>query len=117
MPVYADAARCRACGQLAYPTHFYCARCGHREFDPERLHGEGTLLTWTRLTSLPRDMPMRALLLGIVELDQGLRVTGQLAIDEPQSGQRVHVTIAEVREIQGVPIEGLVFVRATDERA
>ncbi|PIE18011.1 MAG: hypothetical protein CSA65_06900 [Proteobacteria bacterium] len=112
MPVYAEAARCRACDQLSYPTVYYCPRCGGRDFAPERLRGEGTLLTWTRLHALPRDIPERFITLGVVELEMGLRATGRLAIAEPQLGQRVRVTIGSIREIDGEPIEGLVFVAA-----
>jgi uncharacterized OB-fold protein len=110
MPVYADAARCRSCDQLSYPTVFYCPRCGEREFAPERLRGEGTLLSWTRLHALPRDIPERYLTLGIVDLDLGVRATGRLAIEQPESGQRVRVTLGPLREIDGEQIEGLIFV-------
>ena len=112
MPTYADAARCRSCDTLSYPTRFYCPRCGGRRFTPERLEGEGTLLSWTRLHALPPDFDERHIVLVIVELDQGVRVTGRLFCEAPQLGQRLRVEIAPVREIDGERVEGLCFVDA-----
>lgn len=104
-----DAARCRACGRLAYPTHYYCPSCGGREFDPVAIDGEGTLLTWTRAYALPLDYAALYITLGIVELDMGVRATGRLEIDEPTVGARVRVSVGRVREIEGHDVNGLIF--------
>ena len=76
------AARCKGCGKLAYPTHFYCPDCGKTEFEGVPVEGEGTLVTFTRAYALSLDYTQRYLPLGIVELDQGIRATGQLDIPE-----------------------------------
>jgi uncharacterized OB-fold protein len=104
-----DAARCRACSRLSYPTHYYCPFCAGREFDPVAIGGEGTLMTWTRVHALPLDYERRFLTLGIVELDMGIRATGQLEMDEPVVGARVRVSVDSVREIGGRDVRGLVF--------
>ncbi len=104
-----DAARCRSCGRLSYPTHFYCPACHCRDFDPVPIEGEGTLLTWTRVYALPLDYAQLYLTLGIVELDMGVRAMGRLDIDEPVTGARVRATVGVVREIGGREVEGLVF--------
>jgi len=104
-----EAARCRSCGKLSYPTHYSCPACHGTEFEPVPVAGEGRLLTWTRVYALPLDYADRYITLGIVELDMGIRATGRLEIAEPQSGARVRATIGKVREIDGRDVTGLVF--------
>ena len=104
-----EAAKCKACGKLSYPTHFYCPACGGRKFEPVTIEGEGTLLTWTRVYALPLDYADLFITLGIVEMDMGVRATGRLDIAEPQSGARVRASLGTVREIGGKEVTGLVF--------
>ena len=104
-----DAAKCRNCGKLSYPTHFYCPACRGTHFDPVPVEGEGTLLTWTRVYALPLDYAQLYVTLGIVELDMGVRAMGRLEITEPRTGARVRASIGKVREISGKDITGLVF--------
>jgi uncharacterized OB-fold protein len=107
-----EAAKCRNCGKLSYPTHFYCPACGGRKFDPVPVAGEGTLLTWTRVYALPLDYADLYITLGIVEMDMGVRATGRLEIAEPKTGARVKARIGKVRETAGNEITGLVFREA-----
>ena len=58
------------------------------EFDPEPLPTPGTLLTFTHVHNLPAEYEVARLGLGVVELDNGIRVLGQLDIDEPGSAWR-----------------------------
>ena len=107
-----SAARCRSCGRLSYPTHFYCPACRGRAFESVPIEGEGKLLTWTRVYALPLDYAQLFITLGIVEMDMGLRVTGRLEIDEPESGARVRAHVGMVREIGGKEMTGLIFTAA-----
>jgi hypothetical protein len=107
-----EAAKCKACGKLSYPTHFYCPACRGRKFEPVAIEGEGTLLTWTRVYALPLDYAELFITRGIVEMDMGVRATGQLDIAEPQNGTRVHASLGTVREIGGKEVTGLVFTAA-----
>jgi uncharacterized OB-fold protein len=109
MPRNVDAAKCQACGKLAYPTHFYCPACGGRKFEPVPIEGEGTLLTWTRVYALPLDYADLFITLGMVEMDMGVRATGRVEIAEPKSGTRVRASLGKVREIGGKEVTGLVF--------
>jgi uncharacterized OB-fold protein len=104
-----EAAKCRNCGKLSYPTHFYCPSCRGTKFDPVPVQGEGTLLTWTRVYALPLDYAELFITLGIVEMDMGVRATGRLDIAEPQNGVRVRASLGTVREIGGKEVTGLVF--------
>ncbi len=108
-----QAARCGQCGKLSYPTHFYCPACGETKFESVPVEGEGTLVTFTRAYALPLDYEVLYLTLGIVEMDQGIRATGQLDIAEPVMGMRVRATVAPVRDIGGRDVYGLRFVAAS----
>ena len=112
MAARVEAARCRSCGKLSYPTHFVCPSCRGTGFDPVPIEGEGTLLTWTRVYALPLDYDDLYITLGIVELDMGVRATGRLAIPAPRVGARVRAGIGKVRETAGKDISGLVFTEA-----
>ncbi len=104
-----DAAKCRKCGTLSYPTHFTCPKCHGTRFDAVPVTGEGKLLTWTRAYALPLDYSDLYITLGIVEMDMGVRATGRLEIEEPEIGARVRARIDKVRETNGKDITGLVF--------
>jgi uncharacterized OB-fold protein len=112
-----NAARCRKCGKVVYPTHFYCPACGATDFDPVPVEGEGTLLTFTRAYALPLDYDDLYLALGIAELDMGVRATGQLDIAGPEIGMRVKVTAGPVRDVDGRDVYGLIFIDANPEPA
>ena len=107
--------RCRRCGHVHYPYRMVCKSCGeneHNEFDPVPLPKEGTLLTFTELHNLPSDYEVPRLKLGIVELDGGIRITGQLDVTEPRIGMRVKGTVEVVRTESYDSRYGMVFREA-----
>ena len=104
-----EAAKCRNCGKVSYPMHFYCPACRGTKFEPVPVQGEGKLLTWTRAYALPLDYSDLYITLGIVEMDMGVRATGRLEIPEPKIGSRVRAHIGKVRETSGKDITGLIF--------
>jgi uncharacterized OB-fold protein len=76
--------RCKSCGNLEF-----------FEFDPEPLPTTGTLVTYTHVHNLPAEYEVDRLGIGVVELDGGTRVVGQLDIEEPETGMNVtgHVDV------------------------
>ncbi len=107
--------RCRLCGHLHYPYRMVCRNCGenaHNEFDPEPLPKSGTLLTFTELYALPAEYEVPKLGLGIVELENGIRITGQLRIDEPRMGMKVRGEVEVVRSEAYEDFHGMVFFEA-----
>ena len=104
--------RCKTCGQVSYPKHTICPKCRGETFEPQEITGEGSVLTYTDVYALAIDYETRYLRLAIVELDGGMRVTGQLLDDSPSLGKRVRTTIGVVRETAGTSIYGLQFVPA-----
>jgi uncharacterized OB-fold protein len=106
------ASRCTACGAVQYPSRCLCASCGGDGFTSIPVEGEGTVLSYTDLYALAIDFEQRYLRLAIVELDSGVRATGQLLLDAPSIGARVRATLGVVR-IQGATKRlGLQFVAA-----
>lgn len=107
--------QCKKCGELHYPYRMVCKKCGkneHNEFDPVPLPKEGKLLTFTNVYALPPDFNVAKLGLGIVELKNGMRVTGQLMITHPRIGMEVRAKVEVVRESEYSKNYGMVFYPA-----
>lgn len=111
--------KCQKCGTLHYPNHTRCKKCGHTEFVKEAIVYEtypmpkkGKLLTFTHLYALPPDFERVRLSLGIVELENGQRLTGQLAIENPKIGMKVEGRVEEVRKMEYSTFQGMVFYAA-----
>lgn len=104
--------RCRKCGALHYPFRMVCKKCRANdpfEFDPVPLPRRGKLLTFTRLSTLPGDFDVADITLGIVELENGLRMTAQLDIASPRVGMAVTGSVEVVRKRDFHKFYGMVF--------
>jgi len=108
--------KCRKCGTVHYPNRTRCKKCGHTEwekgnivYDTVALPKNGKLLTFTNLYALPPQFEMVYLALGIVELDGGQRITGQLKIENPKIGMRVAGKVEVVRKDDYKKDYGIVF--------
>jgi uncharacterized OB-fold protein len=115
--VYAH--KCPECGMLHYPVPMICRHCSTRR-DPSGvfysswekvpLSGlKGKLLTWTRVYALPTGYTDRYLVFGIVELENGLRASGRLLIEDPQIGMQVVAKVGIVREKVEQDVPGFMF--------
>lgn len=111
--------KCRKCGTVHYPNKTRCKKCGHVEwekgnivYDPEPLPKDGVLLTYTHLYALPPDFELVHLDLGIVELEGGQRMTGQLKIPNPRTGMKVKGKVEVVRKDEYHKYYGMVFYPA-----
>jgi uncharacterized OB-fold protein len=104
--------KCNACGTVSYPKHAVCPKCRNETFQNVAIEGKGKVLTYTDVYALAVEYETRFLRLAIVELDDGIRVTGQLLCDKPKMGMRVKTVIGTVRESGEGAIQGLQFVSA-----
>ena len=59
--------------------------------------------------ALPGDFEVPRLGLGIVELENGMRVTGQLNVENPKIGMKVRGKIEVVRKDEFTERSGIVF--------
>jgi len=104
--------RCRLCDTMHYPFKMVCSGCKQNdffEFDTVPLPKVGTLLTFTRVYNLPAQYEVATLGLGIVELENGMRMLGQLDIDDPTIGMAVQGSVEVVREEPYDNFYGMVF--------
>jgi uncharacterized OB-fold protein len=111
--------KCPECGTLYHPVPMICRKCHNRrdpsgvmfsKWDRVPLSGlKGTLLTWTRLYALPAGYTDRYLLFGIVELENGIRASGRLLVEEPKIGMDVLAKVGIVREKVGANVYGFMF--------
>jgi uncharacterized protein len=113
MNIYAY--KCKRCGHVQYPYRTVCQNChenDHNEFDIVPLPKKGKLVTFTHLFNPPGDYEMVFLSLGIVELEDGHRITGQLRIDKPKTGMNVKAKVEVVRQDGYNKSLGMVFYEA-----
>lgn len=104
--------RCQKCATVHYPFRMRCKECGENDlfgFDPVPLPPQGTLITFTHVHNLPAEYEVERLGLGIVELENGVRVLGQLDIDHPSLGMAVVADIRIVRRETYDDYYGMVF--------
>ncbi|HAH05209.1 MAG TPA: hypothetical protein DCM05_01590 [Elusimicrobia bacterium] len=101
--------QCKKCQTISYPYRTLCRKCGHDAFDPVPLPKKGKLLTFTQLFTLPGDFEVNDITLGIVELENGVRMTAQLKIDAPKMGMAVQGKVEVVRQAGYDKCRGMVF--------
>ena len=104
--------RCRLCDTMHYPFKMVCSGCKQNdffEFDTVALPKTGTLMTHTTVYNLPAQYEVATLGLGIVELENGMRMLGQLDIDDPKTGMTVYGAVEVVRKEPYDDFYGMVF--------
>ena len=107
--------KCRLCGTMHYPMRMVCKGCRQNdffEFDTVPLPKKGKLLTFTTVYNLPAQYEVATLGLGIVELENGMRMLGQLEIEHPEIGME---GVGEVDVVRREPYDdfyGMVFSAA-----
>ena len=104
--------KCRGCGHIYYPKRGVCKDCRGIEFDPVPLPRSGKLLTFTHLFNMAADFEVPVMSLGIVELQGGNRITGQLQISSPKAGMKVVGKVEPVRQLGYQTFYGMVFYKA-----
>jgi uncharacterized OB-fold protein len=97
--------KCNNCGLRVFPRRSLCPECRHEsqgKMEEVRFEGTGELVTWTRVHEGQADRELETpYLMGIVELDEGPRVTAQLVDldkDEVEIGMPVEVRFRKLGE-------------------
>ena len=97
-----EAGKCRNCGFVAFPPRRVCPRCQSRSFETTRLAEAGRLITYTVIRVPPRPFADQTpYALAIVELDDGVRLMGQVVdcgFEELKIGKRVKREFRKVSE-------------------
>ena len=75
-----EAGKCKSCGNVSFPPRLICPACGKNEFEIVRLKDEGILLTYTIIrVASDKFFGTTPFAVGIVELNDGVKVTTQIA--------------------------------------
>ncbi len=97
-----EAAKCKNCGFIAFPPRLVCPRCQSRVFETIILADAGKIVTYTIIRVPPHPFSDQApYAVGIVELDDGVRLTGQIvdcAFEELKIGRRVKIEFRKIYE-------------------
>ena len=107
--------KCKRCGHVHYPYRTVCINCkenSHNEFEIVPIAKDGTLLTFTHNFTLPGDYETVSITLGVVQLSDGLRMMGQLAIEKPRIGMKVNGAVGVVRKDEYNKYLGMIFSEA-----
>jgi len=113
-----EAGRCRRCGFIAFPPRLVCPRCQSREFETIKLAEEGRIISYTIIRVPPHQFVDQApYAVGIVELDDGVKLMGQIVdcpFEELKTGLRVRIEFRKIMEEgeAGVIYYGYKFVPA-----
>lgn len=104
--------KCKKCGTINYPHRSLCKKCHNDIFEDYELVAlpkTGKLLTYTHLHNPTADYDVPILHLGIVELENGNRITGQLNISNPKIGMKVKGEVDVVRKTEYDKYYGMIF--------
>ena len=111
-----EAGKCKGCGKILFPPRLICPECGGREFEPVKLADKGTLFTYTIIRVPPQQfVDQSPFAVGIVELDDGVRLMGQLVdcdFADLKIGLKVKIEFRKIYDVgeSGVICYGYKFV-------
>ncbi len=111
-----EAAACVQCDAIHFPPRKICPSCGANAFETVRLSGRGALTTFTIIRTPPSGFTDQApYAVGIVELDEGVRLMAQITdcdVDTLKTGDRMIAKFRRIREEgrTGVIMYGYKFV-------
>ncbi|GIU86690.1 MAG: hypothetical protein KatS3mg009_1205 [Acidimicrobiia bacterium] len=94
--------RCARCRRWRHPPRHRCASCGSTEATWERASGRGRVFSWTVTHRAvdPAFEPPYAIV--VVETDEGPRLVGNLAGDDPADLARLALDVPVVIEVEPV---------------
>lgn len=95
-----EANKCKNCGIVCFPPRLVCPECKKREFEETKLADKGKVLTFTIIRVPPHQFVDQApYAVGIVELDDGVKLTGQIVdcdFEDLKIGQRVKIEFRKI---------------------
>jgi uncharacterized OB-fold protein len=97
-----EAGKCKKCGSIHFPGRLICPDCGSKEFESITLSGKGELVTYTVIRVAPHGFEdMAPYAVGIVKLDEGIQVMGQITDCHPEElkiGDRLATQFRRINE-------------------
>ncbi len=100
--------RCAGCRRVRFPPRPACPACGSLRFDWFTASGRARVFSWTVVhrPTLPAFEPLVPYAAGIVELDEGVFMVGQIRGSDPTAirvGLRVQVEFDDVAADVALP--------------
>lgn len=111
-----EANKCQGCGKISFPPRLVCDACSSQEFECVKLAETGKVLTYTIIRVPPRQFADQApYAVGIVELDDGVKIAGQIVdcdFEEIKIGLNVKLEFRKLYDVgeAGIICYGYKFV-------
>ncbi len=97
-----EAGRCKKCDAIYFPPRQYCSECKSKEFETVNLSDTGKLLTYTIIRTAPSNFSKETpYAVGIVELNDGVKLTTQIAdadLNNLKIGQNVKLVFRKIQD-------------------
>jgi uncharacterized OB-fold protein len=97
-----EAGKCKKCGQVYFPPRIVCPKCKSRQFETIKLNPEGKLLTYTIIRVASDKFSIQApYAVGIVELNDGVKLTTQIAdvdFDKIKIGMKLKLVFRKIQD-------------------
>lgn len=103
-----EAEKCKGCGAVHFPPRLVCV-CGSRETEPYTLPSSGKVATYSVVRVGPSDfMELVPYVVAVVELDDGTKITCQVADAAPEEVSVGTPVTLEFRRINEVGAHGII---------
>ena len=97
-----EAGKCKKCGQIYFPPRLICSECKSNQFETIKLNPEGKLLTYTIIRIASDKFSIQApYAVGIIELNDGVKLTTQLAdvdFDKIKIGMKLKLVFRKIQD-------------------
>jgi uncharacterized OB-fold protein len=97
-----EAGKCKKCGQIYFPPRLVCPECKSNQFETIKLNPEGKLLTYTIIRIASDKFSIQApYAVGIVELNDGVKLTSQIAdvdFDKIKIGMKLKLVFRKIQD-------------------
>lgn len=94
--------KCKKCSTIHFPPRKICTKCNSLEIEFFQLKGSGKIVSYTTIRVPPAGFEKQTpLVIAIVELDEGPRITAQIVdccLEEVQIGQKVASCFRRISE-------------------
>ncbi len=108
--------KCKGCGKIFFPPRLICNVCQSQDLEKTKLAEAGKVLTYTIIRVPPHQFVDQApYAVGIVELDDGVRIMGQIVdcdFEDIKVGLKVRVEFRKLYDVgeSGILCYGYKFV-------
>lgn len=111
-----EANKCTSCGKINFPPRLICSVCHAKDMEKTKLAETGKVLTYTIIRVPPHQFVDQApYAVGIVELDDGVKITGQIVdcdFEDIKIGLNVKIEFRKLFDVgeSGILCYGYKFV-------